>query len=105
MIRRSDRGAPIGPNHTVPSATVRLFARIPGNKLPGYDHPSVRDKIRCISRWQKPFFAVRSPEKRQHVVRVYSRPAAPQALRSRGPQRVVFLALLLAGLSFISRLG
>ncbi len=22
-----------------PSGTVRLFGRIPGNKLPGYDHP------------------------------------------------------------------
>ena len=29
---------PIGPNHTVPSGTVPFFARIPGNKLPGYHH-------------------------------------------------------------------
>jgi hypothetical protein len=30
---------PIGPNHTVLYETVPVFARIPGNKLPGYDHP------------------------------------------------------------------
>src|SRR5260370_3908033 len=38
LIRRPDRGTPIGPNHTVPYGTVPVFARIPGNKLPGYDH-------------------------------------------------------------------
>ena len=33
-------GTPIEPNHTVPYGTVPVFARIPGNKLPGY-HRSV----------------------------------------------------------------
>jgi hypothetical protein len=37
-IRRLDRGTPFGPNHTVPFGTVPVFARIPGNKLSGYDH-------------------------------------------------------------------
>jgi hypothetical protein len=37
-INRPDRSTPIGPNHTVPSGTVPVVARIPGNKLPGYDH-------------------------------------------------------------------
>jgi hypothetical protein len=35
LINRPKRGAPSGPNHTVPSGTVPLFAPIPGNKLPG----------------------------------------------------------------------
>jgi hypothetical protein len=38
LINRAKRGAPIGPNHTVPSGTVPVFAPIPGNKLPGYFH-------------------------------------------------------------------
>src|ERR1700730_8461517 len=38
LINRPNRGTPIGPNHTVPYGTVPVFARIPGNKLPGYDH-------------------------------------------------------------------
>ncbi len=38
LIRRPDRRTPIGTNHTVPYGTVPIFARIPGNKLPGYDH-------------------------------------------------------------------
>src|SRR5258708_20381124 len=38
LICRPDRSTPIGPNHTVPYGTVPVFARIPGNKLPGYDH-------------------------------------------------------------------
>jgi hypothetical protein len=38
LINRPKRGAPIGPNHTVPSGTVPVFAPIPGNKLPGYFH-------------------------------------------------------------------
>jgi hypothetical protein len=38
LINRPDRSTPIGPNHTVPYGTVPLFAPIPGNKLPGYDH-------------------------------------------------------------------
>ena len=37
LINRPDRSTPIGPNHTVPYGTVPVFARIPGNKLPGYD--------------------------------------------------------------------
>ena len=32
LIRRT----PVGPNQTVPYGTVPVFARIPGNKLPGY---------------------------------------------------------------------
>ena len=36
LINRPNRGAPIGPNHTVPYGTVPVFAPIPGNKLPGY---------------------------------------------------------------------
>jgi hypothetical protein len=38
LINRPDRNTPIGPNHTVPYGTVPVFARIPGNKLPGYHH-------------------------------------------------------------------
>jgi hypothetical protein len=38
LINRAKRAAPIGPNHTVPSGTVPVFAPIPGNKLPGYFH-------------------------------------------------------------------
>jgi hypothetical protein len=38
LIRRRDRSTPMGPNHTVPYGTARVFARIPGSKLPGYDH-------------------------------------------------------------------
>jgi hypothetical protein len=38
LINRPKRGAPIGPNRTVPSGTVPAFALIPGNKLPGYFH-------------------------------------------------------------------
>src|SRR5258708_27268016 len=38
LISRGDRSTPIGPNHTVPYGTASVFARIPGNKLPGYDH-------------------------------------------------------------------
>jgi|SRR5260370_15186231 len=38
LISRPDRSTPIGPNHTVPSGTGPVFAWIPGNKLPGYDH-------------------------------------------------------------------
>src|SRR5258707_4344587 len=38
LINRPDGSTPIGPNHTVPYGTVPVFARIPGNKLPGYDH-------------------------------------------------------------------
>jgi hypothetical protein len=38
LINRPDRSTPIGPNHTVPYGTVPVFARIPGNKLPGYGH-------------------------------------------------------------------
>ena len=38
LISRPERGTPIAPNHTVPYGTVPVFARIPGNKLPGYDH-------------------------------------------------------------------
>jgi hypothetical protein len=37
LISRPDRGTSLGPNHTVPYGTVPVFARIPGNKLPGYD--------------------------------------------------------------------
>jgi hypothetical protein len=40
FISGPDRGTPIGPDHTVPYGTVPFFARIPGNKLPGY-HRSV----------------------------------------------------------------
>jgi hypothetical protein len=43
LIDRPNRGMPIGPNHTVPYGTVPVFARIPGNKLPGYFHYSLRD--------------------------------------------------------------
>ena len=38
LINRANGGAPIGPNHTVPYGTDPVFAPIPGNKLPGYDH-------------------------------------------------------------------
>jgi hypothetical protein len=38
LTNRPDRGAPIGPNHTVPYGTGSVFAPIPGNKLPGYFH-------------------------------------------------------------------
>jgi hypothetical protein len=38
LINRPHGGAPVGPNHTVPYGTVRVFAPIPGNKLPGYFH-------------------------------------------------------------------
>jgi hypothetical protein len=38
LINRPNGGTPIGPNHTVPSGTVPVFAPIPGNKLPGYFH-------------------------------------------------------------------
>jgi hypothetical protein len=38
LINRPDRSTPIRPNHTVPYGTVPVFARIPGNKLPGYYH-------------------------------------------------------------------
>src|SRR5258707_8885317 len=38
LINRPNGGTPIGPNHTVPYGTVPVFARIPGNKLPGYLH-------------------------------------------------------------------
>jgi len=38
VINRPGRSTPIGPNHTVPYGTVPVFARIPGNKLPGYFH-------------------------------------------------------------------
>jgi hypothetical protein len=38
LTNRPSGGAPIGPNHTVPSGTVPVFAPIPGNKLPGYFH-------------------------------------------------------------------
>jgi hypothetical protein len=38
LINRPNRGAPIGPNHTVPSWTGPSFEPVPGNKLPGYDH-------------------------------------------------------------------
>jgi hypothetical protein len=38
LIRRPDLSTPMGPNHTVPYGTAPVFARIPGNKLPGYDH-------------------------------------------------------------------
>jgi hypothetical protein len=38
LINHPNRGAPMGPNQTVPSGTVPLFAPIPGNKLPGYFH-------------------------------------------------------------------
>ena len=41
LINRPDGSTPIGPNHTVPYGTVPLFARIPGNKLPGYDQQSL----------------------------------------------------------------
>ena len=52
LINRPDRSSPIGPNHTVPYGTVRLFARMPGNKLPGYDHsvPPGRILSRAYSR-------------------------------------------------------
>ena len=38
LINRPNGGTPIGPNYTVPSGTVSVFAPIPGNKLPGYFH-------------------------------------------------------------------
>jgi hypothetical protein len=38
LTNRPDRSTTIGPNHTVPYGTIPFFARIPGNKLPGYDH-------------------------------------------------------------------
>ena len=38
LIGRPNRGAPIGPNHTVPTGRLPVFAPIPGNKLPGYFH-------------------------------------------------------------------
>jgi len=38
LTNRPDRNTPIGPNHTVPYGSVPVFARIPGNKLPGYHH-------------------------------------------------------------------
>src|SRR5260221_3590068 len=38
VINRPGRSTPIGFNHTVPYGTAPVFARIPGNKLPGYDH-------------------------------------------------------------------
>src|SRR5260370_38306632 len=38
FINRPNRRTPIGPNHTLPYGTVPVFARIPGNKLHGYDH-------------------------------------------------------------------
>src|SRR5689334_22548012 len=38
LVSRPDRGAAIGPNHTVPTGRISLFERIPGNKLPGYHH-------------------------------------------------------------------
>jgi hypothetical protein len=38
LINRPNRGTPMELNHTVPYGTVPVFPRIPGNKLPGYDH-------------------------------------------------------------------
>src|SRR5260370_30948739 len=38
LIGRPGRRTPIGFNHTVPYGTAPVFARIPGNKFPGYDH-------------------------------------------------------------------
>src|ERR1700724_440170 len=46
VISRADRGTPNGPNHTVPYGTVPVFARIPGNKLPGYHRLVPPDKVR-----------------------------------------------------------
>ena len=47
LIRRT----PVGPNHIVPYGTVPVFARIPGNKLPGYLHslPPGQGHIPAIS--------------------------------------------------------
>jgi hypothetical protein len=40
LTSRPDCNTPSGPNHTVPSyGTVPVFARVPGNKLSGYDQP------------------------------------------------------------------
>src|SRR5258708_23690433 len=45
------------------------------------------------------------PEKRQHFVRVYSRPAAPKALRRRVHSRLIFLPLFARDYAFSSVWG
>ena len=76
LTNRPDRGAPIGPNHTIPYGTGSVFAPIPGNKLPGYVHnvPSgqrhfalVRefDSTSRLSTFSKPYHSVRKNSRKR----------------------------------------
>src|SRR5260221_12841748 len=59
-------------NHTVPSGTVSLFGRIPGNKLPGYDH--------SVPTGQSPM----APNSKRRLKKCDEQPTSPNNLRACG---------------------
>jgi hypothetical protein len=104
------------PNSSALSGRAVLFAPYPGLK-PGLkpraqssspSGTSPQDKIwhvppghfRHIPRWQKPFALSDKP----YLIRVYSRPAAPKALRRRVYSRLIF-GPFWCGITHLARCG